>query len=137
MVAKEILMKIEIFNICLNDQTELNKGEIFSTIILAEPLFHGKPEKTFAGKIEMIGSSSENHPILKINDDTYLFISDAGYGRQGEILYALKAVYKIVCRDVKRRYENLLNSKKRGVYVKMAESIEKDYLSEILSLENP
>ena len=129
MVAKEILMKIEIFNICLNDQTELNKGEIFSTIILAEPLFHGKPEKTF--------DSSENHPILKINDDTYLFISDAGYGRQGEILYALKAVYKIVCRDVKRRYENLLNSKKRGVYVKMAESIEKDYLSEILSLENP
>ena len=131
MVAKEILMKIEIFNICLNDQTELNKGEI------AEPLFHGKPEKTFEGKIEMIGYSSENHPILKINDDTYLFISDAGYGRQGEILYALKAVYKIVCRDVKRRYENLLNSKKRGVYVKMAESIEKDYLSEILSLENP
>lgn len=42
----------------------------------------------------MIGYSSENHPILKINDDTYLFISDAGYGRQGEILYALKAVYK-------------------------------------------
>ena len=94
MVAKEILMKIEIFNICLNDQTELNKGEIFSTIILAEPLFHGKPEKTFEGKIEMIGYSSEKHPILKINDDTYLFISDAGYGRQGEILYALKAVYK-------------------------------------------
>ena len=137
MVAKEILMKIEIFNICLNDQTELNKGEIFSTIILAEPLFLGKPEKIFEENIEMIGYSSENHPILKINDDTYLFISDAGYGRQGEILYVLKAAYKIVCRDVKRRYENLLNSKKRGVYVKMAESIEKDYLSEILSLENP
>ena len=84
----------------------------------------------------MIGYSSENHPILKINDDTYLFISDAGYGRQGEILYVLKAAYKIVCRDVKHRYENLLNSKKRGVYVKMAESIEKDDLSEILSLEN-
>ena len=47
MVAKEILMKIEIFNICLNDQTALNIGEIFSTIILAEPLFLGKPEKIF------------------------------------------------------------------------------------------
>lgn len=135
MVAKEILMKIEIFNICLNDQTELNKGEIFSTIILAEPLFHGKPEKTFEGKIEMIGYSSENHPILKINDDTYLFISDAGYGRQGEILYALKAVNKIVCNNVKDKYESLFDPKKRGLYVRMAERIEKDYLLEILALE--
>lgn len=135
MVAKEILMKIEIFNICLNDRTALNIGEIFSTIILAEPLFLGKPEKIFEGKIEMIGYSSENHPILKINGNTYLFLSNDGYGRKNDILYALKAVNKIVCNNVKDKYESLLDPKKRGLYVRMAERIEKDYLLEILALE--
>ena len=114
-------MKIEIFNICLNDQTALNIGEIFSTIILAEPLFLGKPEKIFEEKIEMIGYSSENHPILKINGNTYLFLSNDGYGRKNDILYALKAVNKIVCNNVKDKYESLFDPKKRGLYVRMAE----------------
>lgn len=83
----------------------------------------------------MIGYSSENHPILKINGNTYLFLSNDGYGRKNDILYALKAVNKIVCNNVKDKYESLLDPKKRGLYVRMAERIEKDYLLEILALE--
>lgn len=84
----------------------------------------------------MIGYSNGKLLVLKINNNTYLFLSNDGYGRKNGMLYAFKAINKIVCNNLKVRYESLLNSRKRGLYVQMAEKIEKEYLSEIIALED-